>query len=268
MSPYSFAGNSPIAFIDYEGEHPLVAFAVIGFFVGGATEFVRQVLEGVFTGKSLKESFKKVDWADVLNAGVFTSLDVMSLGMSKLLTGSAHAALNAEFDYKLYDEDGNWIKNGMGRSKYGFGSGKHEKDKKEVIKDGVLGMVSTSIDLLADLGGKVAQVLDDHMTDGQRKVVEGLVQTFGVDEYTYPMTDQAAGLALTPHDSYVGVEMDKLYDRAQPSHTRKVNRMRHHRIRDTNKKINLKRPKSSTKLHSPYKDLQFTDHAHNNYKKR
>jgi hypothetical protein len=192
----------------------------------------------------------------------------MTLGLSKLGTSSAHAALNAEFDFKLYDENGDWIKNGDGRSVYGFGSGKHKKENKEVLKDGILGMVSTSIDLLADLGGKVAQVLDDHMTDGQRKVVEGLVQTFKEKDYTYPIIDQAAGLALTPHDSYVGVEMDKLYDRAQPSHTRKVNRMRHHRIRDTNKKINLKRPKSSTKLHSPYKDLQFTDHAHNNYKKR
>jgi hypothetical protein len=221
MSPYCFAANSPIMLIDYEGESPLVPFAVIGFFVGGATEFVGQIMEGFVKGQGFKAALHQVDWADVLSAAVFTSIDVMTVGLSKLGTGSAHAAINAEFDLKFYNDKGLKLRKGQAKFTYGFGNKKHRKDNAEVFKDGVLGMIDVGIDLIAKIGDRVTEFLDGHMSCGEQKIVDGLVQTFKDKDYEYPITDHEGGLLLTIFDGFKGVHFDKLYDKihdALPKH--------------------------------------------------
>ena len=247
ISPYCFAGNMPIAFIDDEGENPLIAFGAIGFLVGGSTELIGQVMEGLLSGKGFKAAFKSVDWADVLSASIFTSLDVMTAGLSKLGTGSAHAAINDEFDFKLYDEQGRKLGKGK-KFTYGFGEKGHKKENKEVFKDGVLGMIDVGIDLLSKIGDRVTAFLDDHMSCGEQKIVDGLVQKFKDKDYTYPITEQWGGFLLIPYGSYTGVKKDNLYDKLYDKVTKPSKNIKKRIHRGNSGHANAKR--KASKLHA------------------
>ena len=241
ISPYCFAGNTPIAAIDEEGKGPILA--IIGAFVGGGTEIVGQLLGALYTRATLHDALKSIDWHDVLTATLAGSLDGMLPGLSKLSTVLIHTAnvlLNAEFDYDHSLGKGN-------RFTYGFGNIHHHKDSHIVLIDVMKGMVGVLIDAKIDLGKKVSNLLDNL---GLKDVI-----TEGIDEL--PVSDVAANVLLTPANAGIDLAQDKAIERAQPSHTRNVDRKLHHRTRDANKKINLRHPRSSSKK-SPYKNIQYT----------
>jgi RHS repeat-associated protein len=212
MSPYSFAGNRPIQAIDYDGKHPLLLFGFVGALLGGTIEIGAQIMEGLFTGKNFKESFKAIDWADVLHASLSTGLDAMTLGLSKVLTGSTHALLDAEFDLKFFDEDGNKLGKGK-KLTYGFGKDGHKKEQGEVLKDVILGGVGVLIDVKANLGDKMSAYLDEHGLKGLKKTLgSSLIVTLNEVDHEFPLADFIVGGAMAGHESYLMTREDKGYD--------------------------------------------------------
>jgi RHS repeat-associated protein len=231
MSPYSFAGNRPIQAIDYQGKHPLLIFGAIGFLVGGTIEIGGQIMDGLFAGDNFKEAFKKIDWANVLHASVATGLDAMTLGLSKGLTSSTHALLDAEFDLKFFDKDGLPLKKEE-RLTFGFGPGDHKKEPGELLKDGILGSLDLFIDAKFSLADKITKYLDDNGLKGVKKTFGNLLTTtLKGKDHELPLADMIVGGGIVAHDAYVGSREDNAYDKF------KTKIQRRHRVKKMNKQL-------------------------------
>ena len=94
-SPYHYCGNNPVVAKDDNGK---VGQVVVGAAVGAGVEIGAQVLSGLFSGKSISESFSSINWKHVgiaTVAGAATG-GLSSLGTSftiKATTTAAQAAL-------------------------------------------------------------------------------------------------------------------------------------------------------------------------------
>lgn len=81
-TPYSFAGNNPIAYIDAQGENPL--FFVALFFIGTLADAALQYGINYAIYEDPTIAFKEIDWFDATLTGVATASTGGAGGFAKL----------------------------------------------------------------------------------------------------------------------------------------------------------------------------------------
>jgi hypothetical protein len=165
-SPYAVNHSNPIANCDPKGDFGFIG-AALGAAVGGLIEIGSQLASNLGQGKSLKQSFKDMDWADVGISAAEGGAAGATGGLSMLSHGvfaAARVAVDLNYDSQ----------NGF-KEKHIFGSGEHRKSWSQIGVDfvsegvglGLRGLVRAGTKELGGIGniikqeGKVAAAVYD-----------------------------------------------------------------------------------------------------------
>ena len=175
ISNYAVNRNNPNQYKDEDGKTPTAVIGVIVGAVEAGIDFGSQVLGNKLQGKSWKESFSEVDYADVGLSFAQGFVDGTTLGVSKFSGASevVFGALKAGVDWKPATDNPKEKFKMVGGAKL-FGNDDYNKNWRKASKD-------FAIELIGIGAGKM---FDDALNIGKhgRQTNKALYRQRGIDE--------------------------------------------------------------------------------------